>query len=417
MQDGRLPRCYGMPETAAKRQRWEQEPGSRQQQSPGELLLEQQQQQQQQRDNPPISDLWAEAAGGAALPPDSSARSSGRTVHSGIGVRVLELASPEEAAAAAAAGLDPGTDSRPWQHERPPSRGRRSGWEPLPPPPHQQQQYGAGDPGCGRYGPNHQLQQQQQQLLRRQPASVEELCSIGLYAYHQLGDGAARDAAAASPAAWLHPPASPRAAEAAARGSLSPIISGRFSPPLHDSWLAGRARPPAPQLPPAGDGLGMEDVFCLLQDAVVADRTPGVAINAVLATSEQQGLPGQQHAPGGAPDSGSKQQQQQQQQPAPPGFWRTPGGGADSFHSQQHPPAGLRPALQSPAAARELPHNARMPQPPPQQQQQQFPDTWDEPGPEFEAFVADSVKRRLGKYVQPDHPNRISKEDAQSLYR
>jgi hypothetical protein len=157
----------------------------------------------------------------------------------------------------------------------------------------------------------------------------------------------------------------------------------------------------------------MEDVFCLLQDAVVADRTPGVAMSAVLAAGEQPGPPGRQQAPEGPHDSGSKQRPPQQQQQ---GFWRGPGGGADGYHSQQQqqqPPAGYC----GPAAARELPPNARLPQPPQQQQQQQFPDTWDEPGPEFEAFVGDAVKRRLGKYVQPDHPNRISKEDAQSLYR
>ncbi len=49
--------------------------------------------------------------------------------------------------------------------------------------------------------------------------------------------------------------------------------------------------------------------------------------------------------------------------------------------------------------------------------QQSFPEVWDEPDTNFEAFVADTVKHRLGKYVQPDHPNRISKEDAQMLYR
>jgi hypothetical protein len=162
----------------------------------------------------------------------------------------------------------------------------------------------------------------------------------------------------------------------------------------------------------------MEDVFCLLQDAVVADRTPGVAMSAVLAAGEQPGPPGQQQAPAGPHDSGGKQRPPPQQQQQ--GLWRGPGGGADGYHSQQQQPlAGYRGHMPGPAAARELPPNARLPQPPQQQQQQQqqFPDTWDEPGSEFEAFVGDAVKRRLGKYVQPDHPNRISKEDAQSLYR
>jgi hypothetical protein len=31
--------------------------------------------------------------------------------------------------------------------------------------------------------------------------------------------------------------------------------------------------------------------------------------------------------------------------------------------------------------------------------------------------VSDAVKHRLGKYVQPDHPNRITKEEAQQLYK
>jgi hypothetical protein len=167
----------------------------------------------------------------------------------------------------------------------------------------------------------------------------------------------------------------------------------------------------------------MEDVFCLLQDAVVADRTPGVAMSAVLAAGEQQGPPGRHLAPAGGHDSSSKQRlPPAQQQPPPAGFWRTPGGGADGYPSsqQQHQGPGFRSHVHTPAAAREPPSNSRLQQqqqPQQQQQQQQFPDSWDEPGPEFEAFVGDAVKRRLGKYVQPDHPNRISKEDAQSLYR
>lgn len=41
---------------------------------------------------------------------------------------------------------------------------------------------------------------------------------------------------------------------------------------------------------------------------------------------------------------------------------------------------------------------------------------WDEPDDGFEAFVADLVKRRLGKYCQPEHPTRISQSDANALY-
>lgn len=48
---------------------------------------------------------------------------------------------------------------------------------------------------------------------------------------------------------------------------------------------------------------------------------------------------------------------------------------------------------------------------------QVFPDAWDGPDTHFELFVGETVKHRLGKYVQPEHPNRISKQDAQILYR
>lgn len=38
------------------------------------------------------------------------------------------------------------------------------------------------------------------------------------------------------------------------------------------------------------------------------------------------------------------------------------------------------------------------------------------PDAAFEAYVADLVKRRLGKYCQADHPTRVSQEDANVLY-
>ncbi len=41
---------------------------------------------------------------------------------------------------------------------------------------------------------------------------------------------------------------------------------------------------------------------------------------------------------------------------------------------------------------------------------------WDAPDAAFESYVADLVKRRLGKYCQPDHPTRISHADANMLY-
>lgn len=42
---------------------------------------------------------------------------------------------------------------------------------------------------------------------------------------------------------------------------------------------------------------------------------------------------------------------------------------------------------------------------------------WEEPNEDFEAFVSSTLKRKIFKYVQDDHPRRISKEDADSLYK
>jgi hypothetical protein len=39
------------------------------------------------------------------------------------------------------------------------------------------------------------------------------------------------------------------------------------------------------------------------------------------------------------------------------------------------------------------------------------------PDESFASFAGDMVRHRLGKYVQPEHPSRITKEDAQQLYR
>jgi len=44
-------------------------------------------------------------------------------------------------------------------------------------------------------------------------------------------------------------------------------------------------------------------------------------------------------------------------------------------------------------------------------------ETWDSPDESFEAYVGETVRHRLGKYVQPDHPNCISADTAHSLYR
>ena len=44
-------------------------------------------------------------------------------------------------------------------------------------------------------------------------------------------------------------------------------------------------------------------------------------------------------------------------------------------------------------------------------------DAWDAPGPRFEGFVEDCVRRRLGKYRQPAHPMRLSVEEALALFK
>ena len=45
------------------------------------------------------------------------------------------------------------------------------------------------------------------------------------------------------------------------------------------------------------------------------------------------------------------------------------------------------------------------------------PDAWEEPDDNFGEFVSEVVRHRLGKYVQPEHPNRIQNTDAQLLYK
>lgn len=48
---------------------------------------------------------------------------------------------------------------------------------------------------------------------------------------------------------------------------------------------------------------------------------------------------------------------------------------------------------------------------------QSHPDTWDTPNQGFEAFVTETVQHRIGKYVQPDHPNRVASKDAHVLHK
>lgn len=142
-----------------------------------------------------------------------------------------------------------------------------------------------------------------------------------------------------------------------AEGALSPIVnSGRFSPGgPGGAGGRGGSRPHTPHMPPGDARLGEE---------------------------------GQQQAWGQRPPSRGGQQ------------WAEPspyGGRPHDTPSEQQ--AG------------------RLQQQQQQQALQQYPDSWDQPGPDFEAFVGEAVKHRLGKYVQPDHPNRITKEEAQQLYR
>ncbi|PNH00860.1 Histone-lysine N-methyltransferase ASHH2, partial [Tetrabaena socialis] len=45
----------------------------------------------------------------------------------------------------------------------------------------------------------------------------------------------------------------------------------------------------------------------------------------------------------------------------------------------------------------------------------QHADVWDEPDAFFEAYVKDMVRHRLGKYMQPEHPSRVSVHEATAL--
>ncbi|GLI62407.1 hypothetical protein VaNZ11_005027 [Volvox africanus] len=42
-------------------------------------------------------------------------------------------------------------------------------------------------------------------------------------------------------------------------------------------------------------------------------------------------------------------------------------------------------------------------------------DVWEEPNASFGAYVADMVRHRLGKYLQPEHPSRVSVQEAHTL--
>ncbi|KXZ54200.1 hypothetical protein GPECTOR_5g294 [Gonium pectorale] len=44
-----------------------------------------------------------------------------------------------------------------------------------------------------------------------------------------------------------------------------------------------------------------------------------------------------------------------------------------------------------------------------------YADVWEEPDASFEAFVTDMVRHRLGKYLQPEHPSRVTVQEATML--
>jgi hypothetical protein len=308
------------------------------------------------------------------------------------------------------------------------SRSRRDGWEALHT--EQQQQLQHGEQHAGRSAEWH-LQQghsKQGSVLHPVLGSVEDLCSLGLYAYHQL----ANNTMVPSPSFWLCP-ASPQAAEAAVgNGCLSPIISGRFSPALEkgEGAAANSSNSPPATVLPANHLLAVEDLFCVMQDAIMAVRTPGVSLTAVVSQQQATTAADSKHqaavaAAGGSGGScAAALQGQQQQHRSNNGSDLTAAGmNGDAVlqtlqQQQQWRLSELR-HQQAAAGSGDLLPSARCPPPPDSivQQQPQPLEGWEQPGPDFEAFVCDAVKRRLGKYVQPDHPNRISKEDAVCLYR
>eukprot|EP00879_Flechtneria_rotunda_P011715 GHRR01012236.1.p1 GENE.GHRR01012236.1~~GHRR01012236.1.p1 ORF type:complete len:1545 (+),score=749.24 GHRR01012236.1:1019-5653(+) len=310
---------------------------------------------------------------------------------------------------------------------------RQQGWQPLPaspcsqPSPRQQQQQqmppisdlfaGAQDLGSEQlHALAHAHEARHKALRPPELASVEELCSLGVYAYHQLGGGGAAndevaagaDTAAAA-AAWLYPATSPAAAEAAAGGNLSPIVSGQFSPPVPGCvGAAAAAASPAAAASavPPDSGLSVEDVFSVVDDAVVAVKTPGVSMGTFIDAAADADVGNGHLEPvyQDPNDQGHHSQGRQLQQHVADD--KQPYG---QYYQQQ---PGFRPS-----AALGYGTGAVAPQQPQQQQQQQEFECWEQPDAGFEAFVSDAVKRRLGKYVQPEHPNCISKEEARYLHR
>jgi hypothetical protein len=147
----------------------------------------------------------------------------------------------------------------------------------------------------------------------------------------------------------------------------------------------------------------------VLQDAVVADKTPGVAVSTLVA----EDLASQQQQQPVCKAVSAEASRVDHQAPHHGPQWQ-PTGTQDIVAVKLQQPFRMQPGYR-PVGVGGRPHGQSLPQQ--QQQQQQLSDSWDYPGPEFEAFVGEAVKHRLGKYVQPDHPNRISREEAHQLYR
>lgn len=117
-------------------------------------------------------------------------------------------------------------------------------------------------------------------------------------------------------------------------------------------------------------------------------------------------------AASGAGHSPDGQQQQQQQ----PGSVRPASAAYSHAGGQAAGEAGNGGMHLSPMSDDDAP--PPLPPPPPAQQPQHSggeQDGWDTPDAAFAAFVADMVRRRVGKYAQPDHPMCITQDEASQV--
>jgi hypothetical protein len=106
------------------------------------------------------------------------------------------------------------------------------------------------------------------------------------------------------------------------------------------------------------------------------------------------------------------------------GMQHAPASGPPSAHASPAVHHAAPPAAA--AAEQQQPGGAAQPPPVPAAgggggggsfQPSAYPASWEVPDESFASFAGDMVRHRLGKYVQPEHPSRITKEDAQQLYR